>query len=149
MLRLSNRHQPQEVKYVSVPSEPRIVEKLVEVPIDRLVEVPVEKIVEVEKRVEMPAPAVDLSDIHANLKKHEQSLIHFNKASEQVYTELEMQRRALISIKAQRDVDRKRRLQLIKRLKKQRDEQKQSDMHMKLAIGVGIILSILSLIIKL
>ncbi len=63
-----------------------------------------------------------------------------------VGTELEMQRRALVSIKAQRDIDRSRRLMLIKRLKKETQIVKKQ---LKLTIIACILLSIISLIIKL
>jgi hypothetical protein len=65
-----------------------------------------------------------------------------------IITELEMQRRALVGIKAQRDIDRSRRLQLIKRLKKERNEQRDMNFKLKLAIGFSFFVSILTLIIK-
>lgn len=58
-----------------------------------------------------------------------------------IITELEMQRRALVNIKAQRDIDRKRRLQLIMRLKKQRDEQKK--LNFKIILGITFLFLIL------
>lgn len=62
-----------------------------------------------------------------------------------VMTELEMQRRALISIKAQRDVDRSRRLMLIRRLKK---EHKRTEFKLKLAMGASVIFTIAALIVR-
>lgn len=157
MHRISNRQHPNQVhvapkvhyieREVSVLSEPQIIETQVE----KLVEVPVDRIVEIEKLVEVPVK-VDLSGIHAHISKHEQYLMALQAQIDRnygsIFSELEMQRRALVAIKAQRDVDRKRRLQLIMRLKKQRDEQKVWNLRCKLVMGTSLLLSILSLLIK-
>lgn len=56
-------------------------------------------------------------------QNNEEGLQHTHKFLNKVMGELEMQRRAIIGLKAQRDIDRSRRLQLIMRLKKYRDKQ--------------------------
>lgn len=68
---------------------------------------------------------------------------------EQVLTELEMQRRALVALKTQRDIDRKRRLQFIQRVQKQNVTLKNTNKRLMYAVGASLVLSVLSLIIKL
>lgn len=63
-----------------------------------------------------------------------------------VVAELEMQRRALVSLKAQRDLDRHRRLQLIKRLKKYKKQQDQFNLHLKCIVSLSVLVSILLLL---
>jgi hypothetical protein len=63
-----------------------------------------------------------------------------------VGNELEMQRRALVAIKIQRSVDRKRRLMLINKLKKQR--QNMNIFVVKVAICSSVLSIILSHFIK-
>ncbi len=85
------------------------------------------------------APEVDLEPIQEQLDQHEEVL----KA---VCAELEMQRRALVAIKVQRDVDRSRRLMLIKRLGKERTASKKTVLTLKVAIAASLLLPLLMLI---
>jgi hypothetical protein len=160
MIRVTNKSdQASHVVYVDRPviqevekqviSEPQI--QFVEKEVIKEVPVEVEKVV-VQKEIEK----VDLSIIHTVLKNHEQVLknciidIQNSAKNEQlIVQELEMQRRALVAIKMQRDVDRSRRLTLIRRIKKERDLHKNKSLKLKLAIGASLILSIVSLIVKL
>lgn len=161
MQRISNRQHPDQVyaapqvhyvdREIEIPvlSEPQMIQTQVET----RVEVPVDRIV--EKIIHIESPPVDLKPLEERIHKMEvghkimaafaEKVSNFNNG---VMGELEMQRRALVAIKAQRDVDRKRRLQLIMKLKKQRDEQKVLNLRYKLAVGASLLLSILSLIIK-
>lgn len=159
MQRITNRnlseHQDPIVRYeyIEVP----IVETKTEVQyVDREVikEVPIS--VEVERII---SPEVDLAPIHANIKELQSILIqHSNKVADKLTehsqnlelakNELEMQRRAFVAIKAQRDIDRKRRLQFIKRVKKEQTKMKQSHLKAKWALGACLLLSILALVIK-
>jgi hypothetical protein len=106
----------------------------------------------VERIIEEKAPVIDLQPIHEKHQEFDLKLMTIIQAHNQlangVIGELEMQRRALVSLKAQRDIDRKRKLQLLKRLKKHHDKQKQVNFRYKLAIGASILFSILTLIIK-
>ncbi len=67
---------------------------------------------------------------------------------DQTKTALDMQSRALVGLKMQRDVDRKRRLQVIKRMKKHQAEYKKSKFQVKCAMGAMLLFSILTLILK-
>lgn len=160
MQRISNRthnqaqHTSTQVHYVEVP-----VEKIVEV------EKIIEKIVEtsqltdaveatvIEKIVHVEAPAVDLTEIHEkifDLESQQMVIVHSkNEFIRSASTELESQRRALVGIKAQRTIDRQRRLQFINRVKKERDEARKTIFKLKLAIGASLLISIVSLIVKL
>ncbi len=104
----------------------------------------------IETKVE--AATVDLQPLHDKHKEIDAKLnkvieVH-NRLAQGAVNELEMQRRALVGLKVQRDVDRKRRLQLLKRLKKHRDQVKKSSLQMKLAVGASLLLSIITLILK-
>ena len=68
-----------------------------------------------------------------------------NDFKTRVGTELEMQRRALVSIKSQRDIDRNRRLMLIRKFKKEQENVKK----LKIIVVISLSLSIISLFIKL
>ena len=126
-------------------------------------EVQVDRIV--EKLVVTSSP-----DFTSNINNHEVRLIDLEEktksnlsVSRQQYevqkslqsdlnkmgNELEMQRRDLIGLKQQRDIDRSRRLMLIKRMKKEHEEQKATDRKLKIAIAVAALLPLLLLIIKL
>ncbi len=84
---------------------------------------------------------VDLQPVQDHLDKHELVL-------QAVYNELEMQRRALISLKTQRDIDRSRRLTLLKRIKKEQSQHKEKEFRLKLTVGVSLLISIISIFIK-
>lgn len=64
-------------------------------------------------------------------------------------TELEMQRRALVVLKVQQNIDRRNRIRLITRLKKERDSVRNMKFKLKLAISASLILSIASFFMKL
>lgn len=64
-------------------------------------------------------------------------------------TELEMQRRALVALKVQQNIDRRNRIRLITRLKKERDSVRNMKFKLKLAISASLILSIASFFMKL
>jgi len=141
--------------------------------VDRIVEVPVETIVhaktadtiiqyvdrETIKEILVPgdtivmeAQKIDLDPLHAKDQELEHKIqklgeIHNNLANS-VINELEMQRRALVSLKMQRDVDRKRRLQLINKLRKFRDDHKTSDWKYKAGIGISLLLHLAHHFIK-
>lgn len=170
MIRISNRHHSD--KQIAGP-QVQFVDRIVEVPVEtepsiehvhthteRTIEVPVDRVVEVERVVHVQAPKVDLEPIYDKLLDLEGRLLiiahNKNEFIKDASNELGMQSRALIAIKAQRDIDRNRRLMLIKRLKKERDalknEQnahKKMELKLKLAIGASLLLSIASLIVKL
>lgn len=158
MKRISNRDHAhssaQAPMHVYVDRE---VEVVVEAPAPAPQIVYVEKQVEVEAQpvqverviIEKQIEQVDLSGIHADISKHEEALKYAHLVNSRIAGELEMQRRAIVAIKAQRDIDRSRRLMLIRRLKKAKAAQKRHDLKLKLAIGASLILSIVSLIVKL
>lgn len=64
-------------------------------------------------------------------------------------TELAMQSRALIAIKMQRDIDRNRRLMLLRRMKKEHMFRQRTELKLKIAITASLLLSIMSMLIKL
>ena len=153
MQRLSNRN-------ISETQEPVVQYKYVEVasePIIQTIEIPVERVIEIEKLVQMEADQIDLEPIKRDLneiKKHILLESHKNvKDHTTVTTELEMQRRALVAIKTQRDIDRNRRLMLIRRMKKEKTAmlaaQKKDILILKLAMGASLLIAIVSLIVKL
>lgn len=110
-------------------------------------EVPVETII-----VQRETEAVDMKPIYDKLFDIESQLMvnaHINKEfREKAATELEMQRRALVGLKAQRDIDRNRRLMLINRIKKEQKARKATDLKLKLAIIASLMISIISLVVK-
>lgn len=111
--------------------------------VDRVSEVKVVEYVQPEK--------IDLTPVHARISKHEEYLQYLNErinSMEPIYTELEMQRRALVALKTQRDVDRSRRLMFMNRMKKQFNKVRNENWKLKLAAGASIVLSILTFIIK-
>ena len=142
------------------------VDRIVEVPVhsepiiehtvthsEHRVEVPVDRIVEVERRVEVQAPPVDLQPLISKLQELD-GMIRMvannkNEFIKHASNELGMQSRALIAIKAQRDIDRSRRLMLIRRMRKEQNTHKKTELKLKLAIGASLLLSIASLIVKL
>jgi hypothetical protein len=158
MERLSNRQHAGKTEavtqYVYLEKEPEIQY------VDREVikEVPVETVV-----VQYKETQVDLSDLrdyavkqqalNDELKKvintHADTLHQLMNWCNAAKEEFEMQRRALIGLKAQRDVDRKRRLTLIRRMKTEQDKAQKRELKLKLAIGASLLLSIVSLIVKL
>lgn len=164
MERLSNRQHAEKTEavtqYVYIEKE---VEKQSEPEIqyvDREVikEIPIEKVV-----IEYRDTEVDLSELKAYAQKQQELNEEFkaviNRHADGIHQvmnwcngakdELEMQRRALIGLKAQRDVDRKRRLTLIRRIKDERTKAQKHELKLKLAVGVSLLLSIVSLIVKL
>jgi hypothetical protein len=167
MQRLSNRlvsersHSAPQVQHidrvVEVPVHTTSIEfRDKEVFVDRIVEVPVEKIVEVEKLTEVSSK-VDESYIQLRINELNTDimLVHHDHKEwtdqrfDSVKTALDMQSRALVALKAQRDIDRDRRLMLIKRIKKEKTEQKVINKKLKIAIAVSIVLPLLLLFIKL
>lgn len=153
MERISNRHHSTKseavVQYVYIEKEAPVVEmtepeiQYVDREVIKEIHIPGETVVQ----------AVDLSAVHEHINsKHAESVkmmdVH-QKWFGSIQNELEMQRRALVGLKAQRDVDRKRRLTLIKRMKKDQDIAKKHEFKLKLAIGASLLLSIVSLIVKL
>jgi hypothetical protein len=165
MIRISNRnstsHQVQsagpQVQYVD-----RIVERVVtSAPIEsivhtvetKIVEVPIDRTVEVEKVVYMSVDLKPLEDKISDMEKA--TLYNFNHIAAvqdgwngKIITELEMQRRALVAIKQQRDIDRSRRLMLIQRIKKEQKAHDKTILKIKLVVSASILLSILTFIIK-
>ena len=126
-------------------------DKIVEIPVlqeskieyvDRIIEVPVEKIIEVEKIIHMEAKEVDLIPIYEQLRNNE-------IANNSIVTELDMQSRAIIDLKAQTKLDRSRRLALLMRLKSHRSEQRKVNKKLVILSVVSLLTSIISLIIKL
>lgn len=163
MQRISNRH--------STPSsEPVIQIRYVEVPTEVVVQAPaVEPEIrymdrEVIKEVHVSSPQTvihqeaDVAHVHELVEKRMEQQKHAinvrlaelqghqHKVFETVKTTIDMQSRALVALKAQRDIDRSRRLMLIRRLKKQRDEVHKLNLKFKLVIGMSLILTILSFI---
>ena len=155
MIRLTNKPQHQQeivyvdrpvIQHVEIPApETKAPDAIVQY-VDREVikEIPVEKVV-VQKEMEQ----VDLSPIHNHLQRHEDHLGNLTQFCKAAQTELEMQRRALVGLKTQRDIDRNRKLLLIRRLKKEKAAHKSHSLKLKLAIGACLLLSIVSLVVKL
>ncbi len=151
--RTSHSVQVQYVdRVVEVPVD-RIVETRVEVPMSSQVEVPVDRIVEVEKIVHVLAEPVDLQPLHEKCQDLQIQLLSLADSTSDhlavIKSELEMQRQALVALRTQRDIDRSRRLQLLRRLGQARDQHKAQLFKVKLAIAAGILLSIVSLVVKL
>jgi hypothetical protein len=161
MIRMTNKKdQATQIVYVDRPIVHRIeVEKQVmsepEVIFqDR--EVIKEVSVEVEKLVHMEAEKMDLEPIHNKFKEHE-DILTYHKAeidtgirkAKLVAEELEMQRRALVAVKAQRDIDRNRRFMFMNRVRRERDAMRKLHFKLKLAVGASLLVSIISLLIKL
>lgn len=148
MIRVSNKKHSEQIQYI-----------------DRVVEVPAEKTVEyVDREVikEMPGETIviqkeaNLDPVYNKFQEHETRLTRHDaehqvntKKSQMVAEELEMQRRALVAIKTQRDIDRSRRLLLIRKLRKERQHIEKQELKLKLAIGASFLLTILSFFIKL
>lgn len=163
MIRMTNKKdQAQQVIYVDRPSvehievtkteyitsEPEIHTVYVDREVIKEVPVQVDKLI-IQKELEV----VDLTDIQTHLSKHDDNFIEvidrIEKVASAIQPELEMQRRALVAIKQQRDIDRNRRLMLIRRIKKERDAHKKNEFKFKLAIAASFLLSLASLIVKL
>lgn len=152
MIRVTNKkeHAP-NIVYVDRPvvqkvevekavvSEPQVIFQDREV----IKEVPVEKIVEkvVEKEV-------DLSPIHEKLDNHATSLQNLYNWCHAAKNELELQRRALVGVKAQRDIDRSRRLMLIRRIKKEKVHHQKVMMGVKIIIMVNLFITLCHFIIR-
>lgn len=140
-----------QIQYVEVPAPQvsRPPDAIIQY-VDREVirEIPVERIV-----IQQDTKEADLSPVHKKLKQHEEVAdsrhAENNHKFNLVANELNMQSRALVGLKAQRDIDRSRRLMLIKRMKKERDAAQKNELKLKLAIGASLLLSIVSLIVKL
>lgn len=164
MIRISNRNHSQSSGGISAGPQIQYVDRIVEVPVhihsqsepeiqvvEREVPVVSERVV--EKVVHIEAPQVDLAPIHERSNRHEKALIQlhelYQNMAHSISGELEMQRRALVGLKTQRDIDRSRRLMLIRRMKKEQNLAKKREFKLKLAIGAGLLLSIVSLIVKL
>jgi hypothetical protein len=158
MIRVSNRNHSEkqivvpQIQYVDRPIE-RIVETKAPDAIIQYVDRVVVQEVQVPGDTIVMEKEVDLKPLHDKHAELEAKLLHVgdvhNRLVQVVSNELENQRKALVALKKQRDIDRKRRLQLLKRLKKHRDEHKKSNLKLKLAIGASLLLSIVSLIAKL
>lgn len=73
--------------------------------------------------------------IDSNMKVVTQFLNDVNRFLPQVSSELEMQRRVLVGLKIQRNIDRRNRLRLLKRLNKEKQKNKQNLLILKMAIG--------------
>lgn len=65
-----------------------------------------------------------------------------------IISELEFQRRVIVGLKEQRDIDRKRRLQFIRRLKKEKQQQDLQIVKIKLIASASLFISLLLFIIK-
>lgn len=165
MIRVSNRQHSNSTGLQAGP-QVQYVDRVVEVPVhthsqsepeiqvvEKEVHVPVVTERVIEKIIHMEAPPVDLSGIHAHISRHEEHLRALDAHNQRwiggISSELEMQRRALVGIKTQRDIDRSRRLMLIRRMKKERAQAQKNELRLKLAIGASLLLSIVSLIVKL
>lgn len=158
MERLSNRNHHSDkqepiVRYVYVETPAPQSETKIEY-VDREVQVPAETDSDhrmlrewCQQRIDEQnvAHAWKLQDIRHDLTRADISNTNYLKL---IADELEMQRRALVAIKMQRDVDRKRRLQLIQRLKRERDNNRELTFKIKLAMGASLLISILTFIIK-
>ena len=149
MIRMTNKtDQATKVIYIE---KPVIVEK--QIPTDAIIqyvdrevvrEIPVSgETVVIQKEVDLQ-PLHD-KDVELDVKLNKLGEIH-NNFVQSVISELEMQRRALISIKLQRDVDRKRRLTLIKKLRKQRDANMRTNKIVYITLAASFLLSIITLI---
>jgi hypothetical protein len=104
---------------------------------------------EIESIQSLKVERMDLTPVHAHISKHEEYLRYLSERIDRmspIYTELEMQRRALVAIKAQRDIDRNRRLMFIKRVRKERDEAQRLNFKLKLAVGASFILTLFTVI---
>lgn len=160
MRRLSKRplsadEQAPQLRYVYVEKpviETQEVEVPVEVVVHKEIEVPGETII-LQQEVDLDAVKNWCSD-----RINEQNVAHAMKLQELheynlhifnlIKTELEMQRRALVALKTQRDIDRRRRLSFIQRVKKERDQARKENFKLKLAAGASIVLSLLTFIVK-
>lgn len=145
MTRLSNRiltnnqNRVPEIQYIET-----VVEKIIEIPVIK--EIEVEKIVHVQS----DPIEVDFKSIYENLS---QTLIeshsrHANQI-EELQDMLELQGRALVQMKQDKNIDRGRRLQLLMRLKKHKEQDKKNKFKLHLAIVASCLLSVITLIVKL
>jgi hypothetical protein len=159
MIRVSNRqHETNSIAGQQIQYVDRIVEVPIEVPMVSKPEIIyVDR--EIIKEVIIPGETVmvpqeiDLSPIQAQIDEIKMVINHNVKNTDShlnnIHTNLDMQSRALIALKMQRDVDRNRRLMLIKRIRKEQKAHKKTELKLKLAIGASLIISIASLIVKL
>jgi hypothetical protein len=150
-----------------VNQDPVVITKTVET--ERIVEVPVERIViervevPVERNVYLDAPAQEkeievryeqvnlkpLTDKHDELEHKAIKLENKHKLYQhETREQLEAHSRVLVHLRDRRNLDRKRRLQLIQRLKRHAAEQKLTTLKLKLAVGASLLLSLLSLLVK-
>lgn len=150
MIRVSNKKHPE--KEIAGP-QVHFVDRVVEVPVEQpplieYIDRPVETVV-VQKEVEK----VDLQPLHdknAELDNKINIIVQrFNEIMTHVGSELEMQRRAFIAVKMQRDIDRKRRLMFIRRIRKEHKKLQKQEFVLKCALGASFLLTVISLIIKL
>lgn len=174
MIRVSNKQHPEkEMAKPQVHYVDRVVE--VEVPVEQQViqyiDRPVETVV-----VEKDANLIDVKE-WCQQRIEEQNVAHalllqdhkdrnnektnelenkiniivqrFNEVMTHVGSELEMQRRAFIAVKIQRDVDRKRRLMFIKRVRKEQKKLEKQQFILKCALCASCLLTVISFFIKL
>lgn len=160
MQRLSNRlHSEKSHAAPQVQHVERIVEvQVASEPEIQYVDREVIKEVHVEQEARQPdqiivQEQVDLTPVTAAIEEIKMVMNHNTKHHNDYLDNLrvnsDMQSRALVALKMQRDVDRKRRLTLIKRMRKEQNAQKRYELKLKLAIGASLLLSIASLIVKL
>lgn len=162
MIRISNRNY--DSQSIAGP-QIQYVERIVEVPVEHIVVAKAPDAIiqyidrEIIREIPVAGETIVMSqpvDLKVFEEKQEaldsrvQGLsLHYHQWFGQIGAELEMQRRALVAIKMQRDVDRSRRLMLIKRMKKEsKDHQKQVSF-LKFSVGLSLLVAVLTLIIKL
>ncbi len=133
------------------------VEKIVEVPVEKIVVQRVEVPVEVERLVEVPVrevevrhEKVDLAPLEKRQQELERKIIEADNRQglkhAQLTDLLDAQGRALVGLKADSHLARKRKLEMLRKLKRERDAQAKLNKQLKLAIAASLILSIVSLI---
>jgi len=116
--------------------------------VERIVEIERPIIQYVDRTVEIPAK-IDLAPLYSLHNELASKIVEHQELHKKVYTELEMQRRVLVALKDQRTVDRQRRLQFIRRIKKEHAAHKKTEFLLKLAVTASILLStIISLVMR-
>lgn len=134
-----------QFKYIETPGQSEI--QYIEVEKEVIREIETDPII-----IQQEAAQVDLEPIYDKLFDLESKLmvaVDVNKNfRDKASMELEMQRRALVSLKAQRDIDRSRRLMFINRVKKENKARQAAELKLKLAIVASLMISIISLFVK-
>lgn len=135
-MRITNRQPDSHIQYIDRQVEKEVIKEVASEPI-------------------ILKQEVDLSEIHEKFENHAEHISkqkqHIDALQEWFYRvsgELEMQRRALVGLKAQRDIDRSRRLMFIRRVKKEQKARQAAELKLKLALAASLTISIISLLVK-